>query len=90
MKEIDLDDILDNPEESNLLEREKLKISEIVYKRMKDRQLSMKKVSDQIEGLGAAQVSRIVNGENYNINTLIKVLDFLELELRIVSSQLKE
>jgi len=90
LKEIDLDDILDNPEESNLLEREKLKISEIVYKRMKDRQLSMKKVSDQIEGLGAAQVSRIVNGENYNINTLIKVLDFLELELRIVSSQLKE
>ncbi len=87
MKEEDLDDILFIPEESKLLEKVKLKISENVYKRMQDRQLSMRKISDQIQGIGSAQVSRIVNGENYNINTLIKVLDFLDLELKIVSKQ---
>ncbi|MBX9970700.1 hypothetical protein H7K06_24525 [Priestia aryabhattai] len=83
----DLDNVLNIPKELKILEKEKLKISEEVYKQLKMRRLSMKKVSDNIEGLGVAQVSRIMNGENYNINTLLKVLDFLELEIKVVSKK---
>ena len=50
----------------------------------------MKKISDEIEGIGTAQVSRIVHGENYNIQTLIKVLDYLGLDIDIVPKKGKE
>ncbi|UOO43810.1 hypothetical protein I0292_26550 (plasmid) [Priestia megaterium] len=83
----DLDNVLNIPKELKIIEKEKLKISEEVYKQLKMRRLSMKKVSDNIEGLGVAQVSRIMNGENYNINTLLKVLDFLELEIKVTSKK---
>jgi HTH-type transcriptional regulator / antitoxin HipB len=79
--------ILPIPEGFKMLEEEKMKISEDVYKRIKEKRLTMKKVSKNIEGLSASQVSRIVYGENYNIHTLLKVLDFLDLEIEIVPKE---
>ena len=74
LKEIDLDDFLEFTDEEKKLFEVKGKISKVVYSRMKEKRVTMKKISDEIEGIGTAQVSRIVHGENYNIQTLIKVL----------------
>ena len=90
LKEIDLDDFLEFTDEEKKLFEVKGKISKVVYSRMKEKRVTMKKISDEIEGIGTAQVSRIVHGENYNIQTLIKVLDYLGLDIDIVPKKGKE
>ena len=90
LRELDLDDLLELTDEEDKLLNKKLKISKIIYETMKERNLSMKKVADQIEGIGSANVSRIVHGENYKINALLKVLELLDLELEVVPKKVEK
>jgi hypothetical protein len=69
--------------EYDSIELQKLTIGSIIQEKMKEQKLSYQKLSDNIEGMGPAQVSRVLYGENYNIMTLLKILDFFDLELEV-------
>jgi transcriptional regulator with XRE-family HTH domain len=69
--------------EFDRLDEQKLIISSAIYEKMKEKELSVRKLAKNIDGIGSAQISRILNGKNYNITTILKILDYLELELYI-------
>jgi transcriptional regulator with XRE-family HTH domain len=76
-----LKEFLKVSDEFDRLDKQKLIISSIIFEKMKEKELSIRKLAQNIEGVGPAQISRILHGENYNIMTLLKILDFLELDL---------
>ncbi|MGM0789909.1 hypothetical protein ABXS71_02545 [Bacillus infantis] len=72
-------------EEFNRLDKQKLIISSAIYEKMKENEISIGKLTKNIEGMGPAQITRVLHGENYNIMTLLKILDYFELELEVKS-----
>ncbi|OIU73175.1 helix-turn-helix domain-containing protein [Rossellomorea aquimaris] len=70
-------------EEFDRLDEQKLIISSAIYEKMKEKEISIRKLAKNIDGIGPAQISRILNGKNYNITTILKILDYLELELYV-------
>ncbi|MGD6805205.1 hypothetical protein [Rossellomorea aquimaris] len=70
-------------EEFNQLDEQKLIISSAIYDRMKENRISYGKLTKNIDGMGPSQITRVLHGKNYNIMTLLKILDFLELELEV-------
>ncbi|WP_066303993.1 helix-turn-helix domain-containing protein [Bacillus sp. FJAT-29814] len=83
MNEKSLKDFLMVSDEYEKIDEVKLNISKIIQERIQENGLSIKKTAKHINGMGPAQVSRVLHGENYNIQTLIKILDYLDLELII-------
>lgn len=83
MSEESLKEILDITDDYENIDQMKLHISKIIHDRIQEYGLSIKKTAQNINGMGPAQVSRVLHGENYNIQTLLKLLDYLELELTI-------
>ena len=92
--EIDLDDILkkDTLEEKqySAIELPKILISQSIKDALKEKSLSLRKVAQVIDELdyddykiSYTQIARVTSGENYKINTLLKVLDVLDLEITI-------
>ncbi len=61
----------------------KLEISKAIKKSLENRKISIRKLAE-MTGMKHPQIVRITSGDtNYNIDTLIKILDELDLELVI-------
>ncbi|WP_459500477.1 hypothetical protein [Bacillus sp. C1] len=82
-KKRDVSEIIDIPDEYHYITVPKQVISEAVREGMYSKRLSLRKTADKIEGMSFPQIARITSGENYNIDTLLKVLHALELEIEI-------
>ncbi|MDR5041903.1 helix-turn-helix transcriptional regulator [Bacillus thuringiensis] len=61
----------------------KRKIAIAIKNAMHSHDLSVRKLADKIEDTSHPQIIRITNRSNYNIDTLIKVLNALNLEIEI-------
>ncbi|AKN34273.1 hypothetical protein Ccar_25950 (plasmid) [Clostridium carboxidivorans P7] len=68
----------------------KIKISEMLRDAIHSQNLSLRKISKIIDNMNLddykasyTQIARVTSGENYNINTLLKILDVLNLEIDI-------
>lgn len=85
-----LKEFLKISDEFDRIDKHKLIISSIIYEKMKEKELSISKLAQSIDGLGKAQISRILHGENYNIMTLLKILDFLEIDLELKDRRIVE
>lgn len=96
IKEISLYDIFGSEavesKEYTALEMPKIEISKEIKKELKKKSLSLRKLADVITNSGSenykisyTQIARVTSGENYKINTLLKILDALGLEIIIKS-----
>ena len=72
------------PDEYHYMKVPKQLIAEEVRQGLKDKHLSLRKAANRVEGMSFPQIARITAGENYNIDTLLKVLNILDLEIKIV------
>lgn len=79
-------------EEALLQERKK--IGNVIKEQMKKQKKSVRETSEQIKKVEGSfshpQLIRITNGQNYNIDTLDKVLKALNLEMHIVPKETKK
>ncbi|TYS12983.1 helix-turn-helix transcriptional regulator [Rossellomorea vietnamensis] len=82
-KEHDISEFIEIPSEYKVINLPKQKISEAVRLGLKEKKLSLRKAADKVEGMSYPQISRITSGENYNIDTLLKILNILDLEIEI-------
>lgn len=65
----------------------KLEISKAIKENLDAKHITIRKLADMI-GMKHPQIVRVTSGDNnYNIDTLIKILDALELELVICSKK---
>ncbi len=81
---ISIKELLNLSDEDQQLLEQKRQISEKVWSELNERGLSIRQTALNIEGIGAAQVSRVLHGENYNIETLLKILNYLDLKLEVL------
>lgn len=75
--------LLDIPREYHAIQLPKKKISNLVKQTLKDRELTYRQACERIEGLNYTQLSRVTSGTNYTIDTLLTVLDVLDIELEV-------
>lgn len=66
------------------LAKPKLHISKAVADAMTKQNLSMRQLAENIGGMKHPQIYRITSGQNYNINTLLRVMDELGLTLAVI------
>ncbi len=81
-------------QEFRALEQPKFEISKKIRDALNKKGLSLRKVSNIINDMkiddykaSYSQIARVTSGENYNINTLLKILDVLDLEITIKSKE---
>jgi HTH-type transcriptional regulator/antitoxin HipB len=60
----------------------KLEIVKAIKNELEQQSLSIRKLGEQI-GMKHPQIIRVTSGENYNIETLLRLLDGLNLEIEI-------
>ncbi|WP_416807035.1 hypothetical protein [Bacillus safensis] len=77
-----ISDIMDIPEDYNKLSIPKLNITHKIKEGLDKKELSMRKLAQNI-GLKHPQIVRVTSAKNYNIDTLLKILDGLDLEIEI-------
>jgi predicted transcriptional regulator len=58
-------------------------ISKAIRKKMEERGISIRSMSDEVSGLSRSQIARVLDGKNYTIQTLMKILIFLDLEVHL-------
>lgn len=80
--------------EFQALKRPKIEISKYIRDTLEQKDLSLRKVANLIDEMNIdqykasyTQIARVTSCENYNINTLLKILDVLGLELAIRPKQ---
>ncbi|MED1747177.1 helix-turn-helix transcriptional regulator [Brevibacillus borstelensis] len=84
----DIDDIVVHdiskfrPQEDISLDSTKKKIVEKIKLQLKLNNTSIRKLAEKT-GMKHPQILRVTSGENYNIETLIRILDALNLEILI-------
>lgn len=66
-----------------VLAKPKLRISRAVASAMVEQDVSMRQLAEKIGNMKHPQIHRITSGKNYNIDTLLRVLNGLGLELII-------
>lgn len=71
------------PREYYVVEVPKLEISEDIRQAIRESGLSLRRTAEKTKGLSYSQIARITAGENYTIDTLLKVLDVLDLRIKI-------
>lgn len=77
-----ISDIMDIPEDYNKLSIPKLKISYEIKEGLERKGISIRKLAENI-GLKHPQIVRVTSAKNYNVDTLLKILDGLDLEIEI-------
>ncbi|MFK4343615.1 MULTISPECIES: helix-turn-helix transcriptional regulator [Paenibacillus] len=77
----DLQD-LNVPDEYYAISVPKLEIINAIKKQLGNRNLSVRKLADTV-GMKHPQIVRVTSGENYNIETLLRILDALDLKIVI-------
>lgn len=60
----------------------KVEISRILKSTMEDKGYTVRSLAEKI-GMKHPQIIRVTSGQNYNIDTLLKILDGLDLEIKI-------
>lgn len=85
MKEKNREETMDIPEE-DIFSVSKLYISEAIRTGLKTKNLTVRELGDKIK-MFHPQIVRVTNCKNYNIETLLKVLDGLDLEISIKSKK---
>ncbi|MBM7660409.1 hypothetical protein JOC85_001176 [Bacillus mesophilus] len=66
-----------------VLQIPKRKIADVVRNQLKDKNLTYRQAAETIEDFSYTQLSRVTSGSNYTIDTLLKTLDCLGLEIEI-------
>lgn len=78
----DISDIMEIPEDYYKISVPKLKITKQIKEGLENKDLSVRKLGENI-GLKHPQIIRVTSANNYNIDTLLKILDGLDLEIEI-------
>ncbi|MBD8497890.1 helix-turn-helix domain-containing protein [Paenibacillus arenosi] len=76
----DLQNLIDVPREYYSISIPKMEITRCIKNELGERNLSIRKLADEV-GMKHPQIIRVTSGENYNIETLLKILDALDLEI---------
>lgn len=82
MKVYDINDIMEVPKEYHSVSVPKLTITKKIKESLKEKKLSIRQLGEEI-GLKHPQIIRVTSAKNYNIDTLLKILDGLDLEIEI-------
>ncbi|MCM3008471.1 hypothetical protein BLL41_21815 [Bacillus sp. FMQ74] len=80
--EMNIEDIMDVPNEYYSISVPKLKITNAIKEGLEKNKLSVRKLAEKVN-LKHPQIIRVTNGKNYNVDTLLKILDGLDLEIEI-------
>ncbi|MEC2252196.1 MULTISPECIES: XRE family transcriptional regulator [Bacillus] len=80
--EMNIEDIMEVPEEYYSISVPKLKIINAIKDGLDKNKLSVRKLAEKVN-LKHPQIIRVTNGKNYNVDTLLKILDGLDLEIEI-------
>ncbi|MEI2444143.1 hypothetical protein V8V73_26670, partial [Priestia megaterium] len=75
------------PKDYKIIEVPKIVISNAIRDGLREKQLSLRKAAELIENTSYTQISRITRGENYNIDTLLKILSVLDIEIYIKNNE---
>ena len=75
------------PKSYYAIDRPKHQIAKSIKIAIEDQNLSLRKLSAKIDEMSYSQISRVTSKGNYNIDTLLKILDGLDLELEIRPKQ---
>lgn len=87
-KKRDITDFIGNiPQEYYIIELPKQAISDAVRNGLKEKELSLRRAAELRKGMSYTQISRVTSGENYNIDTLLKILHILDLKLEITKKK---
>jgi len=78
----DLSDIMDVPDDYYKIEVPKLEIVKQIRNALDKNKISIRKLAKKV-GLRHPQIIRVTSANNYNIDTLLKILDGLDLEIEI-------
>ncbi|HDR4862999.1 MULTISPECIES: helix-turn-helix domain-containing protein [Bacillus cereus group] len=81
-KEYDISEFMDVPKEYYSISEPKLEITEVIKEALKEKNLSIRNLGKNI-GLKHPQIIRVTSANNYNIDTLLKILDGLDLKIEI-------
>lgn len=76
----DLHDLINVPREYYSISIPKSEITHRIKEALGERNLSVRKLADKV-GMKHPQIIRVTSGENYNIETLLRILDALDLEI---------
>lgn len=82
MEKKNIEDFLEVPKDYHIVSEPKAYITSEIKSRMKEKKISFRKLGDKI-GLKHPQIVRATSGTSYNIDTLLRILDGLDLELVI-------
>ncbi|MCB7160036.1 helix-turn-helix domain-containing protein [Bacillus subtilis] len=80
--EMNIEDIMDVPNEYYSISVPKLKITNAIKEGLEKNKLSVRKLAEKVN-LKHPQIIRVTNGKNYNVDTFLKILDGLDLEIEI-------
>lgn len=94
IEEVKFDDIFPSnvfqKKEFQAIKLPKIEISKSIRDVLESKKLSLRKVASMINDMNIdnykvsyTQIARVTSCENYNINTLLKILDILDLEVII-------
>jgi len=73
---------LNVPKEYYSLSLPKMQITRCIKESLEAKQLTVRKLAEYV-GMKHPQIVRVTSGENYTIETLLKILDALDLEIVI-------
>ena len=82
----DISELMDIPKEYYSISVSKLNITRKIKEGLEKKDLSVRKLAKNI-GLQHPQIVRVTSANNYNIDTLLKILDGLDLEIEIKSKK---
>ena len=84
----DISELMNIPEDYHSISVPKLKITDKIKEALEQEDLSIRKLAANI-GLKHPQIVRVTSANNYNIDTLLKILNGLNLEIEIKSKETK-
>lgn len=89
LPEFSVEEFLNIPVESEYfyIDKPKQHIAKSIKEAMDEKGLSLRQVAINIHNFSYPQITRITKRENYNIHTLLKVLNELDLEIVIQPRQ---
>ncbi|MFS1519620.1 helix-turn-helix domain-containing protein [Bacillus sp. SCS-151] len=76
-------DIVPIPVEYTVIDQPKRHIANMIKDSIDKNGLTVRKLGEKIDGMSYSQISRVTTKQNYNIDTLLKILDALDLEIQI-------
>lgn len=80
MKEMDISEIMDIPKDYYILSEPKFYISKQIEQALNEKEMSLRQLAKEIN-MHHPQIVRVTSIKNYNIDTLLRILDGLDLEI---------